>query len=98
MKRVFFLVIPVIFVTLIVACPGGNKHHKTAMPDPESYNMHFGDMDANGDELVNREEFNANFQDAEPKVFNALDLNQDGSIDHDEWHKFKEAHGLKHKE
>jgi hypothetical protein len=33
---------------------------------------------------------------AEKKVFIAIDLNQDKNIDHDEWHAFKEAHGLKH--
>ena len=66
------------------------------MPDPQSYNAHFGDIDANGDELVNWEEFSAHFQNAEQKVFDEIDLNQDGSIDHDEWHAFKAAHGLKH--
>jgi len=29
-------------------------------------------------------------------VFSAIDINKDGYIDHDEWHKFKEAHGLEH--
>ena len=98
MKRLLLLTIPVILVTLAVRCSSGHPHHKTALPDPESFNAHFGDIDADGDELVNWEEFNAYFQNAEPKVFNALDLNQDGGIDHDEWHKFKEAHGLKHQE
>lgn len=74
------------------------QHHPTALPNPESYNAHFGDMDADGDDLVNAEEFSAYFQDAEPAVFTAIDLNQDGNIDHDEWHAFKKAHGLKHKE
>ena len=68
------------------------------MPDPESYNAHFGDIDTDGDELVSREEFDAYFENAEPKVYNALDIDQDGSVDHDEWHEFKEAHGLKHHE
>jgi hypothetical protein len=31
-------------------------------------------------------------------VYAALDLNKDGFVDHDEWHEFKQAHGLKHKE
>ena len=65
------------------------------MPDPESFNAHFGDMDTDGDDLVNLEEFSAYFKHVDPKVFNAFDLNQDGNIDHDEWHQFKEAHGLK---
>ena len=35
---------------------------------------------------------------SEEKVYKALDLDNDGSVDYDEWHEFKEAHGLKHKE
>jgi hypothetical protein len=35
------------------------------------------------------------FKIQKKKFFNAVDLNQDGNIDHDEWHEFKEAHGLK---
>jgi Ca2+-binding EF-hand superfamily protein len=66
------------------------------MPDPQSFNAHFGDMDANSDGLVSWDEFASYFQNAEKKVFDAVDLDQNGNIDHDEWHKFKEAHGLKH--
>ena len=66
--------------------------------DPQSYNAHFGDMDTDGNEMVNWKEFNAFFKDADPKIFEALDLNRDKGVDHDEWHAFKEAHGLKHKE
>lgn len=98
MKRLLLLTIPIIFVMLAVGCSSGKKHHSSAMPDPKSFNAHFGDMDADGDDLVSWEEFSANFQNAEHKVFKAIDLNQDGNIDHDEWHKFKEAHELKHLE
>jgi len=31
-------------------------------------------------------------------VFKAVDLNNDFQIDHDEWHAFKRAHNLEHKE
>jgi len=98
MKRLSFLATLVMLATLAAGCSSGTRHHKTALPEPKSFNAHFGDMDANGDDLVSREEFNAFFPNVEPKVFNAFDLNQDGSIDHDEWHKFKEAHGLKEHE
>lgn len=83
-------------VALSFACSGKNVYHKTAMPDPQSFNAHFGDMDSDGNSLVNWVEFKAWFPHAEQKVFNAIDLNTDKSLDHDEWHKFKAAHGLKH--
>ena len=66
------------------------------MPDPQSFNAHFGDMDPDGNEMVSWEEFKAYFPQADRKVFDAVDLNNDGGIDHDEWHEFKEAHGLGH--
>jgi hypothetical protein len=77
-------------------CSGGNTYHKAAVPDPKSYNAHFGDMDTNGDDQVSREEFNAYFPQADPNVFQTVDLNADGSLDHDEWHQFKSSHGMKH--
>ena len=52
-------------------------------------------MDTSGDFLVNYDEFKAHFSHAEPNVFKTIDLNKDNSLDHDEWHEFKEAHGLK---
>jgi len=96
MKRLWFLTILIMFPAFVAACAGSEKYHKTDLPDPKSYNAHFGDMDADGDEFVNWGEFTAYFQHAEKAVFDAVDLNQDGNIDHDEWHEFKEAHGLEH--
>ena len=97
MKQYILLHILIVLIISIAGCSSTNKkYHSTDMPDPQSFNAHFGDMDANGDGLVTRDEFTAYFQNAEKKVFNAIDLNQNGNIDHDEWHEFKEAHGLKH--
>jgi hypothetical protein len=55
-------------------------------------------MDSDGNDLVDWTEFEKYFPQAEPSVFKAIDLNGDGNIDHDEWHQFKEAHGLGHVE
>ena len=90
------LLIVLAIIGLLTACSGKASHHATPMPDPQSYNAHFGDMDTSGDEQVDWDEFQTHFPHAEPKVFEAIDLNQDGVLDHDEWHAFKQAHGLKH--
>ena len=97
MKKIL-LALFLTFFSLLMACSGKTTHHETAMPDPKSFNAHFGDMDTDGDELVSWDEFKAHFPKAEPKIFEAIDLNKDSMIDHDEWHEFKEAHGLGHKE
>jgi hypothetical protein len=55
-------------------------------------------MDSNGDDLISQDEFKAYFPKAEPSVFETIDLNADNVLDHDEWHKFKAAHGLKHQD
>jgi len=96
MKQLLLLTISIILVMLTVGCSSYKKHHSTDMPDPKSFNVHFGDMDTNSDDLVSWEEFAAHFQNAEQKVFNVTDLNEDGNIDHDEWHEFKAVHGLEH--
>jgi len=60
------------------------------------YNAHFGDMDANGDNSVVKEEFAAYFKDDSGEAFDIIDADKSGGIDHDEWHAFKEAHGYGH--
>ena len=97
MKANFFLLCLVVFV-LIFACSGKNTYHKGPMPDPKSFNAHFGDMDSDDDDLVKWDEFKAHFPNAVTEVFTAIDLNADNALDHDEWHKFKAAHGLEHQD
>ncbi len=77
---------------------GKEKFHKDDLPDPSGFNAHFPNMDANGDGVVDLSEFKAHFSDQKDAeaVFNAVDLNKNGSLDHDEWHAFKKAHGLGH--
>jgi len=86
-----------ILLGLIAGCANQSKHHSRDMPDPSGYNAHFDDIDQNGDGGVKWYEFKAYFPDAAPEVYMELDLNDDGVVDHDEWHQFKEAHGMKHK-
>jgi hypothetical protein len=93
MKNVFFVSILLIGIMILPAC--GGRYHSTDMPDPEAYNAHFGDMDASGDEVVTWSEFKEFFPGTGPEVFGAVDLNADGEIDHDEWHEFKDAHGMR---
>ena len=52
--------------------------------------------DTNQDGQVSQAEFEAYFPQADIKVFEIIDADQDKSLSHEEWHRFKEAHGLKH--
>lgn len=98
MKQAVLFSILAALMMLTIGCAGGSQFHKTAMPDPQSFNAHFGDMDADSNELVDWKEFEAHFPNAQPEIFRELDLNGDEGVDHDEWHEFKAAHGMKHKE
>jgi hypothetical protein len=90
------LILAVTALAWMAGCASHGRHHDQSLPDPKSFNAHFGDMDTDGDESVSWEEFKAYFPEANRHVFEALDLNKDGGVDHDEWHEFKEAHGLGH--
>ena len=76
----------------------GNRYHAKKLPDPAKFNAHFPDMDKDSNDRVTLEEFKAYFPDApeQEAVFKAIDLDGKGGLDHDEWHEFKAAHGLKH--
>lgn len=96
MKQIASLCAVAVVLVVAMGCTATGRYHDTALPDPKQFNAHLGDMDTQKDGRVTWEEFKAYFPQAEPKVFAAIDLNKDGAIDHDEWHTFKEAHGLKH--
>lgn len=98
MKKFVFFFGLILAAVILSGCASQSKHHKDNLPDPKSFNAHFPDMDADGDELVSWTEFKVYFPQAAPEVFQAIDLNSDGNLDHDEWHEFKEAHGLGHVE
>ena len=98
MKKFVFFLSLIFVIGLLSGCASPSKHHKENLPDPKSFNAHFPDMDSDGDELVSWTEFKEYFPQAGPEAFKVTDLNGDGNIDHDEWHQFKEAHGLGHVE
>jgi Ca2+-binding EF-hand superfamily protein len=97
--KTFALVVLLVF-TLAVAALAASPQKQAAynIPDAQSYNVHFGDMDPNHDGKVSYQEFKAFFPKTDEKVFASIDLNKDGAIDHDEWHDFKAAYDLKHKD
>jgi hypothetical protein len=97
MKRLSVLVMALMVPALLAGCGAASKKpfHDTPLGDPMQYQAHFGDIDTNGDEIVKWYEFKKYFPQAEPKTFMALDLNDDAAVDHEEWHAFKEAHGMK---
>lgn len=93
MKKTIFLISVFIFLASF-ATPALSSDHKKE----RDYGGHFGDMDLNGNDQVSWEEFKKYFEHAEETVFNKADKDGNGSIDHDEWHEFKEQHGYGHKE
>lgn len=74
------------------------RYHDKALPEPSKFNAHFPDMDKDRNDQVSREEFNEYFADETDNeaVFDAVDLDGNEYLDHEEWHEFKSAHGLKH--
>ena len=98
MKKINFLLSLILTVGLLAGCASKSTYHKEKMPDPKGFNAHFPDMDSDEDDMIGWTEFKDYFPQANPGVFKAIDMNGDENIDHDEWHQFKEAHGLKHKE
>jgi hypothetical protein len=95
MKKIHWLIFISIFVVFAMGCAKDKRYHTSALPDPASFNAHFGDMDTDGDDLVSWQEFKSYFPQATPDIFKTLDRNEDGHVDHDEWHAFKEAHGMR---
>ncbi len=77
-----------------------SKNIRQAGPDPSAYNAHFEDMDSNDDGVVETKEFSRHFSGYKNnnEFFTTVDLNNDSQIDHGEWHAFKKAHNLGHKE
>jgi hypothetical protein len=97
MKRIIIALPLIVVLGLSFGCAKKQKFHQTDLPDPESYVACFRDIDTDGDGTVTWEEFKGHFSQAEPRVFEILDVNEDKAVDHDEWHTFEEAHGAKHK-
>ncbi len=95
MRKCFILIV-FLTLALVMGCGGQKKMHTGAMPDPAGYDAHFGDIDTSGDDFVKWYEFKKYFPKSEPRVFMTIDMNNDAMIDHDEWHNFKAAHGMKH--
>ena len=98
MKRVAMVLTLLALTGFLFGFTSEQQPQKGIISDAESYNAHFPNMDKNKDHKVNWEELKAYFPQATPQVFETIDLNKDKSLDHDEWHKFKAAHGLKHKD
>ncbi len=74
----------------------GGKYHEADLPDPDKYMVHLPDIDQDGDDALSWNEFKEAFGDTDRKVFDAIDLDKDGAVDHDEWHAFTTAHGQAH--
>jgi hypothetical protein len=97
MKQIAIALALTLTLAYALGCAKKQKFHQTNLPDPKSYEAHFQEVDSNSDGIVTWEEFEDYFPEAETRVFEILDTNEDKVVDHDEWHNFEEAHGAKHK-
>jgi len=96
MKQTAIALVLTLVLAYSLSCTNKQKFHQTDLPDPKSYEARFHEIDSNSDAMVTWEEFKEYFPQAEPRVFEILDINKDKVVDHDEWHEFEEAHGAKH--
>jgi len=94
------LALSFILVTATAALCGQSDHHE------DSYNkgggmalkQHLSDLDTDRDDSLSFKEFKSAFPTMGQKAFDFLDSDKDGMLNHDEWHEFKKAHGMKHVE
>lgn len=92
MKKTLIIIGAILMTVMVTSCTSQKRYHDKPLGDPSGYRAHFPEMDSNGNGLVTWEEFKNRFPDTNADVFTALDQNEDGGIDHDEWHNFKKAH------
>ena len=97
MKQIAFFLSLVFMLAVFMGCAKKSRHHEADLPDPKLFEANFYDIDTNGDGKITSQEFEDHFPQAEPKVFETLDLDNDQLVDRDEWRKFEEAHAAKTK-
>ena len=85
-------------LAIFMGCATKPKHHEVDLPDPKLFEANFYDIDTNADGEITTREFRDYFSQAEPKVFETLDLDADQVVSRDEWRKFEEAHAVKTKQ
>mgnify|MGYP006298441579 CR=1 FL=1 len=74
----------------------GGKYHDADLPDPDKYMVDMSDIDKNNSDDLSWDEFKDKFGDTDRKVYDAIDLDKDGTISKEEWHAFTAAHGHAH--
>ena len=94
MKKTLVPMLVILAAVFMFSCQGGQKYHKSDLPDPGAFDANFSDLDKNGNGAVNWAEFKRHFPEASPDVFFALDRNGDAAVDAEEWNSFRKAHGM----
>jgi Ca2+-binding EF-hand superfamily protein len=97
-RNIILLTVGVFF--LLAGNGLATDYQKEGMADTSTYEAfgkaYMGEMDMDGDGGVTWKEFHGEFPDAPREFFDVVDLNKDEFVSGDEWHKFRQAHGLNH--
>ncbi|OFZ67641.1 MAG: hypothetical protein A2V79_10720 [Betaproteobacteria bacterium RBG_16_56_24] len=96
MKRTIHCLAVVSSLTLIASLahaePGSHGDHKHGAMHDRMGEMHFMEMDADGDKMISRAEFDA----AHNKHFQQMDADSNGKITHEEMEAARGKWGNKH--
>lgn len=100
MKHRFVLpLLTIVFFTGALAAVQAGEHDTKHDRSKKCYSasgmmmdMHFNEIDSDGNNALHFQEFKSRFPTATEKSFNTLDTDRNGTLGHDEWSRFKKMH------
>ena len=97
-RFILLFITTVFFIGSLAAVQAGeyntkqNRTEKGHSGSGMMMDMHFNDLDSDGNNSLTFEEFKNRFPTSTEKSFNTLDKDRDGTLSHEEWNRFKKMH------